>query len=90
MSIVLQIGRNYHFQLLYSALGFVAGLAVTGYLIYPDRTKSDVVVFEDLGDGIYAGDFPYIRKTAELDEKYGVVIKENGVVKHFELIKMIN
>jgi len=76
--------------MLYSTVGFCTGISVTGYLIFPNRTRSAEVTFVDLGDGIYAGDFPYQRQTNCLYEKYGVVIKENGVPRFFGTVQMIN
>lgn len=90
MNIVIQIRDNSHFRLLYVATKFRTGLTVTGYLIYPDATKSGTITFDELGDGIYTQIFPYVRKTRELDEKYGVVMKEDGKVKGVDFIKMIN
>lgn len=71
-------------------MGFQTGLVVTGYLIFPSRSKSAEVGFDELGDGIYAGVFPYQRQTNKLHEKYGVVVKENGIPKSFGTIQMIN
>ena len=90
MVVVIQIRNKGEFQLLYSSAGYAGGLNVTGYLIYPDLTKSSITSFVDIGDGIYAATFTHIRKTQDLDEKYGIVIKENGDVKYFGFIKIIN
>jgi len=90
MLLVIQIRNSRDFQLLYASKGFTEGLDVIGYLIYPNLTKSDILTFSELGDGIYAVSVPYKRQTEELDEKYGVVVKENGETKHFEIIRMIN
>lgn len=90
MNITVQIRNSTEIQLLYSAEKFTTGLNVTGYLIYPDLSKSSVLTFNELGDGIYVAMFPYTRKTTELDEKYGIVVKENGITKHFDFIKLIN
>jgi len=77
------------FQIFYASAGFLAGLAVTGYVIYSDMTKSDILEFEELGDGIYSGLFPFEKKSNKLIERYGVVMKENGVTKLFEIVNLI-
>lgn len=86
---IRNLGKG-NFQLFYSPHGFKEGLNVTGYLIYSDFSKSGVLNFVELGDGVYAINVPYDRKTLEFDEKYGVVIKEDGETKHFDIIRMIN
>lgn len=78
------------FQLLYASRGFHVGLDVTGYLIYPNKTKSNVETATEIGDGIYSLSFPYVRQTLEGEDKYGVVVKENGTVRYFGIIRMIN
>ena len=90
MITVIQIRNAKDFKLFYSSHGFNEGLDVTGYLIYPDTSKSSVLHFLELGDGIYVTAVPYERKTKEFDEKYGVVIKENGETKHFDFIRIVN
>ena len=90
MSISIRNLGKGNFQLFYAPSGFKVGLVVTGYLIYPDFSKSPVLSFTELGDGVYAVNVPYNRKTMEFDEKYGIVIKENGETKHFNLIQMVN
>ena len=77
------------FQVFYQSLNFQEGLTVTGYVIYPDLTKSDVLEFDELGDGIYSGLFPFEKKSNDRIEKYGTVMKENGVTKLFEIINLI-
>ena len=77
------------FQLFYASKDFQEGLIVTGYLIYSDLTKSDVQTSEELGDGIYSVLFPYIQKSNKRIERYGLVMKENGVTKLFEIINLI-
>lgn len=86
MVIVLNNGKI--FRLLYSAVDFTIGLTVTGYFIYPDKVKSSVFTFDDLGDGVYAIEITGTRESRQNTEKYGLVIKENGVVKKFEIIQM--
>lgn len=89
MSISITLWGEETFQLLYSSVGYTEGLTVTGYLILPpDSTKSVVVAFEELGDGIYAGSMPFTRVRNRAKEKLGLVIKENGVVKKFEIIDL--
>ena len=63
MSITITV-RHYEnvFQVFYASAGFQKELTVTGYVIYPDMTKSDVLEFEELGDGIYSGLFPFEKK----------------------------
>lgn len=90
MNIVIHIRGADSFQLLYSSWKFKTGLTVTGYLIYPDLTKSPVMDFDELGDGVYAVAAPYEKKTQEHDEKYGVVIKENGETMSFGFVRLIN
>ena len=77
------------FQVFYTSRNFQEGLTVTGYLIYSDLTKSDVQTFEELGDGIYSAFFPYIQKSNKRIERYGLVGKENGVTRLFEIINLI-
>ena len=90
MSITIRNLGKGTFQLFYAPFGFKEGLVVTGYLIYPDFSKSPILSFEELGDGVYAVNITYKRKTMEYDEKYGIVIKENGETKHFNIIQMEN
>ena len=90
MSITITV--QYHenvFQIFYAATSFQEGLTVTGYMIYPDLTKSDVLEFEDLDDGIYSGLFPFVKKSNNRVEKYGLVMKEDGVTKLFEIVNLI-
>lgn len=90
MSITITV-RHYEnvFQIFYAAVDFQEGLTVTGYVIYPDLTKSDVLEFEELGDGIYSGLFPFEKKSNKRIERYGLVMKENGMTKLFEIINLI-
>ncbi len=90
MSITITL--RYHentIQLFYAARNFQVGLTVTGYLIYSDLTKSDVQTFEELGDGIYSVFFPYTQKSNKIVERYGLVVKENGATKLFEIVNLI-
>jgi len=75
------------FTLLYKAINFAVGLTVTGYFIYPNTQKSDVFNFVELGDGIYAAAALKLLQvdSGDLMQKYGLVIKENGIVKKFEI-----
>ncbi|MCK4789704.1 MAG: hypothetical protein KAV87_38545, partial [Desulfobacteraceae bacterium] len=68
---------------------FQEGLTITGYVIYPDMTKSDVLEFDELGDGIYSGMFPFVKKSNNQIERYGLVMKENGVTKLFDIVNLI-
>lgn len=88
MTVPITLWGQEAFQLLYSSTGYTEGLTVTGYLILPDLTKSVVVEFEDLGDGIYAGLMPFIKTRNRMKEKLGLVMKEDGVVKKFEIIDL--
>lgn len=88
MPITILISNKLNFQLLYSAEKFIVGITVTGYFIYPDLTKSDVFTFDEIGDGIYAISTTHHWKTDSNIEKYGLVIKENGVVKKFEIVQI--
>jgi len=90
MAITILINNKKDIQLLYSARNFVTGLIVTGYFIYPDFQKSDVFTFDELGDGIYSVEIVHNRRTDSNTEKYGIVVKENGVVKKFEIILIQN
>lgn len=82
---------NDKFRLFYSTVNFVVGKTITGYLIYPNTEKSDVFTFDELGDGIYSVIATITKKTNpdRFKEKYGLVIKENGVVKYFEILGFI-
>lgn len=75
------------FTLLYKAVNFMTGLTVTGYFIFPDLHKSDPFNFIELGDGIYASAKLELSNMEQSDlmQKYGLVIKENGTVKRFEI-----
>ena len=88
INIVLRHHENV-FQIFYASVGFQEGLTITGYVIYPDLTKSDVLEFDELGDGIYSGLFPFEKKSNNRIEKYGVVMKEDGVTKLFEIIDLV-
>ena len=77
------------FQIFYFAKNFQEGLTITGYVIYPDMTKSDVLEFDELGDGIYSGMFPFVKKSNNRIERYGIVMKENGVTKLFDIVNLI-
>ena len=76
------------FHLFYSSVNFTEGLVVSCYFIYPDLVKSEVFTFNDLGDGIYAAEITQVRKPDLNTEKYGIVVKEDGVVKKFDLVQM--
>jgi len=88
VSIPITLWGQNTFQLLYASSGYTEGLTVTGYLILPDLTKSVVVDFEDLDDGIYAGLMPFTKVRNRRKERLGLVIKENGVVKKFEIVDL--
>lgn len=88
MSVPITLWGKDTFQLLYASAGYVAELTVTGYLILPDLTKSVVVAFEELGDGIYTGLMPFTKVRNRRKERLGLVIKEDGVVKKFEIIDL--
>jgi len=81
------------FHLFYQASGFVEGLIVTGYFIYPDLHKGNVFTFVEIGDGIYGVVLtpdnldPLVAEKPtliDLMKKYGLVLKENGVAKKFQ------
>lgn len=88
------IDNKTEFYLLYSAVGFTEGLTVTGYFIYPPPSavpaKSDVFTFDEVGDGIYSAVITHNKQTDSNMEKHGLVIKEDGVVKVFEIIQIQN
>jgi hypothetical protein len=86
-TVVLNNGKKFH--LLYSAQKFETGLTVTGYFIYPDLQKSQVFSFSELDDGVYAVEVTNDREKQSNVEKYGIVIKENGEVKKFDVIQIV-
>lgn len=88
MTISVILNNETEFHLLYSAEGFIKGLTVTGYFIYPNMQKSDVFTFDELGDGIYAVVINHTRELVSNTEKYGLVLKEDGIVKKFEIIRI--
>ena len=87
------IKDNKEFRLFYSATGFAKEVTVTGYLIYPNVEKSPVLNFDELGDGIYTVVVKFDKNTNPLTrkkkhrlmDKYCLLIKENGIVKYFEV-----
>lgn len=76
-------------RLFYAATLFQEGLTVTGYAIYDDATKSAVVSFTDLDDGIYTATMPIVQTNKSASEKYGVLVKENGIPKEFEILLVV-
>ncbi len=82
---------NNNDAIFYQAVGFREEVAVTGFIIFPDMTKSLESSFTELGDGIY-----YLKvclkglKGYKDMDKFGVVIKENDVTKKFETIFVDN
>ena len=82
------LNNETEFRLLYSGREFKDDLIVTGYFIYSDLSKSDVFTFDNLGDGIYAVEIKHTRKLVSNHEKYGLVLKENGIPKKFEIIQI--
>lgn len=89
MSVEIILNNEKNFHLLYSAEKFTTDLTITGYFIYPDLEKSAVFTFEEIGDGIYSSVIINNRKGRVNTEKYGIVIKENGEVKKFEVIQIL-
>jgi len=85
------VGDRDNFYLLYSSAGFIEGLIVTGYFIYPDFTKTETFTFLELGDGVYGAkglSLPATGRsstTVDIMEKYGLVMKEDGVTKILEI-----
>ncbi len=90
MTVPIIIDNRKKFRLLYSAGEFKDGLVVTGYFIYPDLQKSNVFTFDAVGDGVYSTEITHNKQTDSNMEKYGLVIKEDGVVKKFEIIQIQN
>lgn len=90
MAFTILIDNKKEFRLLYSAVKFKAGKTVTGYFIYPNLAKSDVFTFDDIGDGVYAVTITHKKQTDSNMDKYGLVIKENGVVKQIEIVYIQN
>lgn len=88
VDIILRHHENV-FQVFYASTSFQEELTITGYVIYPDMTKSDVLEFDELGDGVYSGLFPFEKKSNKRIEKYGLVMKEDGVTKLFEIIDLV-
>lgn len=86
MGIKVTIEGGHGFQLFYQAEKFATHKNVTGYLIFPDMSKSETFVFNELGDGIYEKFCDYERKTDSHIEKYGLVVKEDATVKFFDII----
>ena len=78
------------FVLFYSSGGFKEDLDVTGYVIYTNLQKSAVFEFSELGDGIYAASIPIQKTVPASAEKYGVVIKENGSTKEFDIVQVVH
>jgi len=76
-------------QVLYSARSFEINLNITAYLIYPDLTKSDIIIFSELGDGIYAGLFNLDLSKGRHIMKCGVLIKEGNIPSLFDIIEII-
>lgn len=78
-------------RIFYQTNLFTEGVVVTGYLINPDTTTSVLHTFTELGDGIYCLDVSIKRRDGFQDvDKFGIVIKENGVTKKFETIIVEN
>lgn len=78
-------------RIFYQTHLFAEGVTVTGYLINPDTTTSLLHTFTEIGDGIYCLDVKIKRKEGFQDvDKFGIVIKENGVIKKFETIIVEN
>ena len=88
MSITVILNNKKNFHLFYSAEKFATGKTVTGYFIYPNLEKSDDFLFDDLGDGIYSAEIINNRTGISSREKYGIVVKEDGEVKKFEMIQI--
>jgi hypothetical protein len=86
MAIEIVLYGEPKFRLFYSSKGFVEGLTVTGYFIYPNLTKSDVFTFDDQGDGIYTAEIDYTKETTLNREKWELVVKEDGVVRKSETV----
>jgi len=80
------------FTMLYSSVNFATGLIVTGYFIYPDLSAGNVFTFTELGDGVYGIRLiptnlnSLVLKESDLMQKYGLVLKENGIVKRFSIV----
>lgn len=83
--------RNETERVFYQTTMFVEGIVVTGYLINPDKTTSLLHTFTEIGDGVYYLDLQIKRLEGFQDvDKFGIVIKENGVTKKFETIVVEN
>ncbi len=78
------------FVLFYASSEFAEGLDVTGYVIYTDLQKSKEYEFSPLGDGIYASSISIRKTNKSASEKYGVVVKENGEVKEFDIVQIVH
>ena len=78
-------------RIFYQTCLFVEGVVVTGYLINPDTTTSLLQTFTEIGDGVYYLDVQIKRLDGFQDvDKFGLVVKENGVTKKFETIVVEN
>lgn len=69
----------------YHTRKFTEGVNVTGYFILPNDGAdcSEVYTFTEVKDGIY-----YLDITYRIIGKYGLVIKEDGETKLFEIFKV--
>jgi len=76
------------YRLFYSSKGFLEGLNVTGYFIFNDGTKSDIFIFDDIGDGIYTIERDFEKQNSAHMEKMGIVVKEDGNISKFEMINI--
>lgn len=56
MSLIYRTGRN---RLWYQAKGFASALTVTGKIVTPELSESDLLTFTEYGSGYYYYDFEF-------------------------------
>ena len=76
-------------RLFYTSTCFAEDVNVAGYAIYLDLQKSDEYAFDELGDGVYTTIIPIRKAGNSSSEKFGFLIKENGVPKKFETVLVV-
>lgn len=73
-------GKN---RIFYKAASFADDKTVTGKIILLDLTVTDALPFTNIGDGIYALDYTFLRVG-----RYACTIFEDGVVTSWETIRV--
>lgn len=77
--------HNERNRMFYRSKNLTEGLEVKGYFILPlDHIATSLMLsFIEIGGGIY-----YLDHSFEHVGKYGLIVHENGVAKHFETFKV--